>query len=529
MKKILAVILSTALLLTTLGGCGKNGKTVKLDPKNPVSINIWHYYNGAQKNAFDELIKEFNETLGVEQGIVVEAVNQGDVTQLTQSIIDSANNKVGTEPIPNVFAGYADTALQIDKLGLVADLEEYLTEEEINAYFPSYIQEGRLGAGDALKIFPTAKTTEIFMLNKTDWDKFAKATGASLDKLKSIEGLVEVSKQYYEWTDGLTPDVKNDGKAFFGRDAMANYMIIGCRQLGQEIFSVSGDQVKFQTDKTVLRKLWDNYYVPYINGYFTANGKFRSDDAKVGDIIALVGSSTTATYFPQEVANADGTSYPIETLVMEAPTFASGEKYAVQQGAGMVVTKSTPEKEYASTVFLKWFTEAERNLSFSISSGYLPVKIEANTNDKLEAAMQKMEETGVSTSLKESLRISMQTVNSSKLYTNRAFVGGTKARSVLEYALSDQAKADKAEIDKLIKAGKSREDAVSRYNTDQNFDKWYASLQQKLRDSIVTASDATSKDEASSPSKKSVSSTDSHVSAANADDKTSAGSAVSGK
>lgn len=81
------------------------------------------------------------------------------------------------DPVPNIFAAYADTAYQIDALGLVADLGQYLTDEEIGEYIPAYIDEGRLRADGKLKIFPTAKSTEIFMLNKTDWDRFSSATG----------------------------------------------------------------------------------------------------------------------------------------------------------------------------------------------------------------------------------------------------------------------------------------------------------------------------------------------------------------
>lgn len=55
----------------------------------------------------------------------------------------------------------------------------------------------------------------------------------------------------------------------------------------------------------------------------------------------------------------------------------------------MVVTKSDAKTEYGAVVFLKWFTEAQRNLDFSISSGYLPVKKEANTQDMLNAALDK--------------------------------------------------------------------------------------------------------------------------------------------
>ena len=53
------------------------------------------------------------------------------------------------------------------------------------------------------------------MLNQTDWDKFASATGASLSDLATVEGVTKTAENYYNWTDGLT-DAPNDGKAFFG-------------------------------------------------------------------------------------------------------------------------------------------------------------------------------------------------------------------------------------------------------------------------------------------------------------------------
>ncbi len=45
----------------------------------------------------------------------------------------------------------------------------------------------------------------------------------------TIEGLVSVAERYYE-DDAYMPDIPNDGRAFFGRDAMANYTSIGAKQ-----------------------------------------------------------------------------------------------------------------------------------------------------------------------------------------------------------------------------------------------------------------------------------------------------------
>lgn len=180
---------------------------------------------GAQKTAFDQLVSEFNETVGMERGIYVEAASQGGVSQLIENIIAASERKVGAQPIPNIFAAYADTAHQVDQLGPLADLDPYFTQKELDTYMPAYIEEGRLD-GVSLKILPTAKSTEILMINSVDWQKFAQAAGASLDSLSTIEELVQTAGAYYDWTDGLTPNIAGDGRAFFGRDAMANYLII---------------------------------------------------------------------------------------------------------------------------------------------------------------------------------------------------------------------------------------------------------------------------------------------------------------
>lgn len=474
MKKKIGVFSFAVLLVlsVTLAGCSASPATkVKLSPDDPVSLEVWHYYNGPQKEAFDEMVAEFNDTVGMEKGITVEAFNKGNVNELTDAVLASANKKVGADEVPDIFAGYADTAYQVDKLGMVASLDNYLTKKEIEEYIPSYIEEGRFDSEENLKIFPFAKSMEVMMINKTDWDKFASATGASLDSLNTIEGLTDTAKKYYDWSGG---------KAFFNRDAMANYMIIGSKQLGVEIFEVKNGEVTFNLDKDVMRKLWDNYYVPFINGYFASYGRFASDDAKTGDIIALVGSSSGATYYPTKVTVSDTESYPIETVVMQAPEFKDGKKVAVQQGAGMVVVKSDERKEYASTVFLKWLTDAKRNIDFSITSGYLPVKKEANTREMLETAVEEAGDNAISDNLAKTLPIAVDITNNNELYTNKAFEGGTNARNILEASMKKKAAADAEAVKAAVASGTAKEAAIAAYNTDENFNQWYEKLKKEL-------------------------------------------------
>ncbi len=454
-----------------------------LDSKNPISIEIWHYYNGPQKVAFDEMVMEFNETVGLEKGIIVEAFSQGNVNDLKRKVMDSVNKKIGAEPMPDMFAAYADTAYHIDKLGFVADISNYLTPKEIDEYVDSYIKEGRFGDRDEIKIFPTAKATEILMLNKTDWDKFATATGARLEDLKTWEGLAITAEKYYKWTDSLTP-TPNDGKAFFGRDAMANYIIVGSKQLGQEIFAVKNGQVSLVIDDAIMRRLWDNFYIPYINGYYSAVGKFRSDDAKTGEIIALVCSTSGITYFPETVVIDDSKEYDIEALVLPLPNFKNTLPYAVQQGSGMVVVKSDRVREYASVEFLKWFTDKDRNIRFCMESGYMPVKKEANNIETIKEYMANSKSNRVTEQLQISLPIVVKQLQNYELYTNKAFKNGTEARRVLTGSLIERSKTDREKVVKLLREGRTREEAVKQVATEENFIQWLTDLKRSLEDAI---------------------------------------------
>lgn len=468
--KLFVTVLCVSILFCScaLGGSeSTNPNSVKLNSNSPTKVTIWHYYNGTQQEAFNTLVEKFNNTVGKEKGIIVQGFSQGNVTDLEASVLDSVNQKVGADKMPSIFAAYADTAYAVDKLSYVVDLAPYLTKDERDEFIDSYFQEGCFTDDNSVKIFPVAKSTEIFMLNKTFWDKFANETGAKVEELATIEGLVNTAEKFYNWTDSLT-NTPNDGVALFGRDAMANYLLIGAKQLGVELFAVNKGVATLNFDKAIVKKLWDNYYIPYINGYFSSSGRFRSDDIKTGDIISCVGSSSGATFFPDQVILSDTESYPIDIQVLECPKFANAENFAVQQGAGMVVTKTSDKEIYASVEFLKWFTLPENNIKFSIDSGYLPVTKKANNIETIKTAIGEQSPKTLSI-----ISTSIDTVNKNTLYTTKAFENGTKARNVLEFSMSDIAKADREIVLENMAGGESRENAVAGFVTDEYFDAWY--------------------------------------------------------
>ena len=464
-----ACALCAAVLLFGCTACSSSNKT------EPTYITIWNYYNGDQLESFNKLVSKFNRTVGKEQNIVVESLGQGGVEDLETKVLNAAEGKVGAEEMPNIFSAYSNTAFDVDELGFVVDLAPYISDELREKYIDSYMTEGDFNGNGEIKIFPVAKSTELLFLNDTDWADFAAATGTSYDELATIEGVTAVAEKYYNWTDSLTAE-PNDGKAFFGRDSMSNYMLVGAQQLGCTIFDVQNGKVTINFDKDVARKLWDNYYVPFVKGYFSAGGNFRNDGLRTGKLIAYVGSSSSGTYFPDIVTTGDTSSHSIELKVLQAPQFDGGEAVAVQQGAGMVVTKGTDEEIAACVTFLEWFTESENNIEFSACSGYLPVTKDANSITAIRSAGSELSE-----SMDKILSTAVQTVKSNRLYTTRAFKNGRSARSVLEYAMSDRAGTDRAVVEQRIADGMSAKAAQAEFLTDAYFEKWYSETLAQLK------------------------------------------------
>ena len=479
--RILLFIMCAALMLATAGCTPKDNKAALLDPNNPVTVTIWNYYNGDQLAAFEQLMEDFNSTVGAEKGVVVLNVSQGDINTLADSLIASVEGKAGAQEKPMLAAVYAETAYILDQVGALEPLDSYFTKEELDAYVPGFLSEGRFNKNNDLLLFPILKSSELFTANQTDWQPFADATGITLDGLKTKEDLTAAAKAYYEWTDAQTPEVPEDGKALYGRDSVANYVYVGCNQLGHELFKVVDGKLTVDMDRATFKTLWDHYYIPFINGYFGAYAKFRSEDCKTGKILALTSSSSSVGYLPTAVTMADDTTHDIDTYEAGDLPFAGAvNKAVVQQGANYCLLRSTPAQQAGAVEFIKWFTQPERNLSFALMSGYSPVTLASNTKDAITAAY-----TGDTTSKKGqnvlgALTVCADLFSNSTPYATKPFKGSKEVRSILGDMLEDRAVEDRAAVAEAIAAGATREQAVAPYMTDAYFDAWFNTLLEQV-------------------------------------------------
>ncbi len=343
-----------------------------LDPRNPVVLTMWHNPSGQMKHAMSDVVDEFNRTAGKEKGIVIAVTSIGKFEVLHEKLQLLANGDPGAPEAPDIAMAYPKSAILLVRKDMLVDFDDYFTKDELSAFVPRFLEEGRISDGK-LYIFPTGKSTEGLLVNRTLFDRFAKETGASLGDLATVEGILATAKKYYGWTDAKTPDVPWDGKMFFMIDNPINFAQVGFRQMGGEFLSEAGMNLR----APLFEKIWNAYYEPAVRGQEAIYDGYGTDLTKTGDIVCWTSSTAGISFLPASMTYADNSSEPVEFDFLPYPVYEGGKKVAIQRAGGFCLLKSTPKKERAAILFLKWLVEPEQNLRFLKGTGYLPVTREA--------------------------------------------------------------------------------------------------------------------------------------------------------
>lgn len=480
MKKIMLLILISLMCAFIFAGCQSNDnkQVTELDPKNPITLTLWHYYVGENLRAIEKAVDNFNQTVGMEQGIIVSAIAKGSITDLESKVTNSAKGVVNSDPMPDIFSSYSDKAIELDKLGIIVDINEYFNEEEKSLYVKNFLEDGVLNDGRLL-VLPIVKSTELLYLNSTTWDEFVYHSKASLDDLATWEGVYEVSRKYYNWVDDKS-SIKWDGKGLIGFDSVANYIIISNKQLGNNIIDGYGKKVQLNED--ILRKIFEIYYKGYSLGYFDSVGSFRSDDIKSGSLIAYVGASSSAAYFPTWIEET-GVEKPIEFTPLPYPIFEKGEQYAIQQGAGMCISKTDDLKQLGASIFLKWFTSTENNIEFAMKTGYLPVQGAIYQSEDFSEALEMLRKGDkAENNIADVYEVVLDQVTQNNTYAAEPFEGSYSVRNVLQSTLIKFSTEGRLIAEDLKVKGASEEVILEALNVDQQFELWIKTIKEELTD-----------------------------------------------
>lgn len=331
-----------------------------LAPRKPVTLTMWHVYGSQTSSPMNDLVEQFNRTVGKEQDITVNVTSVSNSSAIHDALIDSARRVPGSGELPDLFTCYPKTLLAMGS-DLVMDWNGWFSETERREYVPRFLEEGRID-GKQLA-FPIAKSTDVLFVNATIFDRFAADTGVSYNDLASWEGFFRASRLYYAWSGG---------KPFFMYSSWLHYAMLNTESFGAALFREGeinwGD---------TFRRIWEPLAEAGVSGEVCLLKGYATTAMMTGEVVCGLESTASIMYYKDTVTFPNNTSLPLRLKVLPMPVFQGGRPFAVQRGVSLCALRSTPEKEHAASVFCKWLTKVENNLSFVISAGYLPVKTEA--------------------------------------------------------------------------------------------------------------------------------------------------------
>ena len=157
MRRSCLFLVMIAVIVFT--GCGQKKK------EDPVTVTLWHVYGGQTESPLNDLIDEFNETIGKEENIRVQVGSVTNTNTIHENVLASAFGDPGASKLPDMFVSYPKTVLAMPDDTELVDYYDYFTEEELNEFIPAFLEEGVIH--ERLSILPVAKSTEVMFINKT--------------------------------------------------------------------------------------------------------------------------------------------------------------------------------------------------------------------------------------------------------------------------------------------------------------------------------------------------------------------------
>ncbi len=356
MKKTVALILAGLFLLLLFGGCAD--KTL-LDPREPVTLTIWHVYGEQADAPMNLLIREFNDTVGKEKGIQIQVTNVTGTSKLLAQLQDALADKPGAAEVPDLFSCHTQNAVTLGSDCLL-DFGQWFTAKELEGYVPEFIESGMIDG--KLAVFPVSKSTYALFVSGGEFSRFSADTGVTYDSLSDWEGFFAAAEKYYTWSGG---------KPFCAFDYLIRHMELDVlSRTGEMEYTAEG---WYDESNPVIRDSFLMFARALAQGHVVVSDLYANTQVMTGDVLSGIGSSAAVGYYNDVITYPDNTTEPMQLQVLPLPRSGGEKEYMPQTGVGLAAFSTTEQKAEAAYEFVKWFTESERNLDFVTTTGYMPV------------------------------------------------------------------------------------------------------------------------------------------------------------
>lgn len=331
---------------------------IDLTGKN-IEVVYWHNRPQRDQELLQSMLDEFNRTnpYGIRARAEIAGASYNDVYNKINAAIQAG------QP-PDIAVAYQNQAAFYRAQGAVIDLTPFirskkygLSEEDLKDYFPIFLESDanpqykgeRLG-------FPTQRSVEVMYYN-ADW-------------LRQL-GYTEPPRDWKTWEEvackASDPANKKYGWAF--RHDASNFASMVFSR-GGRILSPDGSAYVFNSQAGVdtlamIQRMFKNRCAVEIptSERFGEQNRFAN-----GEVLFVFASSSGLPFYREAVEKGAKFNWDISLLPYT-------EKPAVNlYGASVSVFKTTPERELAAWLVIKFLGERPQTVKWAVNTGYLPVR-----------------------------------------------------------------------------------------------------------------------------------------------------------
>jgi len=333
----------------------------RADPSGQ-SLVFWYQHTRERETALLEMIRDFNRAN--EYGIQVRGEYAGDYDAVYNKMIVGLQG--GT--VPDVLVAYQNQARAYYAADGIVALDPYidsprwgLSDSARADFFPAFLQQDRV---DGVQIcFPPNRSMEVLYYNR-DW-------------LREL-GYDHPPQTWEEFRQMCRAAHRQPfSRAQPGCRSLGLLLEIDASRLASLVFAHGGDLLSasgdaYTLDTPQMRAALGLLVELARDGCLEQLGEPYGDQREfsVGRVLFVLRSSSSLPFVA--IAVREG-GLDFQWDVAPLPS-VSGTPVVNVYGASLAVARTTPERQLASWLFIKWFTEPEQQARWVRASKYFPVR-----------------------------------------------------------------------------------------------------------------------------------------------------------
>jgi ABC-type glycerol-3-phosphate transport system substrate-binding protein len=367
----------SALVLVSIfpAACGNEAPKAQATPapEEGATVTFWHGQSGTLGVELQKLIDKFNATHKTQ----VKAEFKGAYPQLYQAVV--ASLQAGSPPDMAQVPGPNTTALYLKAKALqpvqkFVDSPDGYNKDQLKDFYPAFLDDSRLvvDGKSTLVSWPLSKSMQVLYYNPKILDQagvtvpktykeLREALKTVKQKVPGVSPLSYTADIYYFFLPMLRAQggellTKNLDKAAFNSDA------------GRATLQFQADLVQADKTATITKSFdWQNPF---------AQGK-----------VAFAISTSVSQSFIEQAMPAQA-----KFTVGVAP-LPAGDKKANNTLFGnnlVIFNKASAAKQRGAWLFMRWMSDLEQTVAWSITSSYMPLRQSASDDPTFKERLSKL-------------------------------------------------------------------------------------------------------------------------------------------